>query len=104
MEGEAEATSYEDENLNSVKLREETADETANTDLSNHVVPLMNACGWEGCKKVDKLSGGSALLECQRPGCKRPVHAACATSMLTSFGASSAFEGIPCGNAATMPL
>ncbi|ETO69856.1 hypothetical protein F444_13625, partial [Phytophthora nicotianae P1976] len=92
MEGEAEATSHEDGNLNSVKLREETADETANTDLSNHVVPLMNACGWEGCKKVDKLSGGSALRECQRSG---PVHAACAASTLASFGASYAFEGIP---------
>ncbi|ETP10954.1 hypothetical protein F441_13503 [Phytophthora nicotianae CJ01A1] len=52
MEGEAEATSYEDENLNSVKLREESADETANTDSSNHVVPLMNTCCWKAAKRT----------------------------------------------------
>ncbi|ETP28799.1 hypothetical protein F442_21961 [Phytophthora nicotianae P10297] len=63
MGGEAEATSHEDENLNSVNLRQEAADETANTELSNTVGPLTNTCSWKDCKTVDKSSGGSALRE-----------------------------------------
>ncbi|ETI30811.1 hypothetical protein F441_21994 [Phytophthora nicotianae CJ01A1] len=63
MGGEAEATSHEDENLNSVNLRQEAADETANTELSNTTGPLTNIYSWKDSKTVDKSSGGSALRE-----------------------------------------
>ncbi|GMF23391.1 unnamed protein product [Phytophthora fragariaefolia] len=50
------------------------------------------ACRWKDCKKVDKQCDGAVLRACSMTECDRVVHAACSSSMLEMYGATSAFK------------
>ncbi|ETM30857.1 hypothetical protein L914_21467 [Phytophthora nicotianae] len=71
---DAAATARSDENQDGTNEQEAL--------VASSVETSFTTCCWKDCKKVDKSNAGGDVRSCERPGCKRSVHAACAANML----------------------